>query len=122
MTHDVWVIYPSREDHGRYIAHSLRTDQIGVGECIVDAIVELTIALRTLAKETKRDPHLNPYRDAPTEVWDMLNRAKKLPAEVLEVAAMHLKGRNTPTRSRKWQDVRWRIPRTISPNPELIHA
>lgn len=124
LRHDVWVIYPSQEDEGKYVAHSLRTDQVGVAECIVDSLVELVVALRTLMKERRRDPRIDIYCDAPAEVWEMLNHAKPLPKEIEEIAQMRLDGRQS-NRLKQYlkSTVRHpRIPRTISPTPELISA
>lgn len=123
LKNDVWVIYPSQQDEGKYVAHSLRTDQLGVGECIVDALVELVLALRTLLKERRRDTRVDIYRDAPAEVWDMLNHAKRLPKEIEEIAQMRLEGKHPARMKRLLQNAlrHPRTPRAIHPDPELIH-
>ena len=117
LCHDVWVLYPSKTDKGRYVAHSLRTDQIGVGDCIVDAYCELVKAIHALLQEAQRDATIDIYQDAPDDIWAMLNDARKLPDEIAEIAALRLAG----NRGRPVQ-FRMRKPCMVSPRPELIRS
>jgi len=49
---DEFIVYYSKEDQS-WIAHSLYTDQLGYGDCVVNAIVDLLIATKNLL-ELKR--------------------------------------------------------------------
>jgi endonuclease YncB( thermonuclease family) len=82
---DSVVIYFSQEDNC-WIAHGLRTDQIGTGDRIVDALAEVLRAIQAIHEEALKDGSLAVYRDAPKEIRDMFKAAKKLPGEIYEVA------------------------------------
>jgi len=82
---DSVVIYFSQEDNC-WIAHGLRTDQIGTGDRIVDALAEVLRAVQAIYQEALKDGSLAVYREAPKEIRDMFKTAKKLPGEIFEVA------------------------------------
>ena len=92
---DEWVIYPSELETGRYVAHSLRTDQVGVGKCVLDAYIELARCIRSVLREATRDKRIQVYQPAPQEVWEKLRHAVHLPKEIEEIAAMKLAGRRS---------------------------
>ena len=82
---DQVVIYFSRADD-RWIAHSLRTDQIGVGDCIVDALAEMIRVVDHLLAEAQADPTIAVLREAPAAVKKGAAKAKVLPGELFEIA------------------------------------
>lgn len=75
---DHFVVYRSKDDDGRYVAHSVRTDQIGIDETVVGAVHELYTALRALIEEAQRDPNVVVFQQAPEEVVNTFLRAPKL--------------------------------------------
>src|SRR3982751_5626770 len=79
------VIYHSREDEC-WIAHSLRTDQIGTGNRIVDALADLIRAVDQVRRVAKADRTVALHRDAPKDIQRLAKRAKPLPREIYEVA------------------------------------
>ena len=82
---DTAVIYYSRAD-ACWIAHSLRTDQIGTGGRIVDALADLIKAILQVCELAKKDQTIAVLRPAPKEIRDLVKRAKPLPRESYEVA------------------------------------
>jgi len=79
------VIYYSRKDKC-WVAHSLDLDQIGTGDCVLDALVGLLRAVDHVYHYAQKDPSLCVYRDAPDSVWDMFKTAQQLPGEIFEIA------------------------------------
>lgn len=82
---DSVLIYHSDED-GCWIAHSLRTDQVGTGERIVDALADLIKAVAQVCRLAERDPTVAYLREAPAAIRAKARRSKPLPREVYEVA------------------------------------
>ena len=82
---DTCVIYHSEED-GCFVAHSLRTDQIGTGDCVVAALADLMRAIEELLELAEKERDVAIYRDAPPEIRRMAKRAKPLPVELYEIA------------------------------------
>jgi hypothetical protein len=82
---DSVVIYFS-EDDNCWVAHGLRTDQIGTGESIVDALADVLKAVQAVYEEALNDGSLAVHRDAPKEIQEMFETAKDLPGEIFEVA------------------------------------
>ncbi len=82
---DEIVIYHSRKDRC-WIAHSLRTDQIGTGGRIVDALADAIRAVQQVVAEAVKDPTLVVLRDAPTSVQKYRSKSQKLPREIYEIA------------------------------------
>lgn len=82
---DEVVIYHSAEDEC-WIAHSLRTDQIGAGDRIVDALAALIRGVRELCKMAREDETIALERPAPEEIRRLFTGADTLPIEMFEVA------------------------------------
>jgi|WetSurMetagenome_2_1015567.scaffolds.fasta_scaffold96242_2 hypothetical protein len=99
---DVCVIYPSQHDKGMWVAHSINTDQLGVGDCVLDAYVELRRAVTALLAAAQDDPSIQVFRRAPQEVCDRLLTAKELPKEIQEIADMQMTGSFSATLDRPW--------------------
>ena len=90
---DTFVIYPSEQEEGFWVAHSLNTDQIGTGQCVLDAYVALLRAMRILLEEAAKNPNLRLLTPAPKEVRDRCKHARRLPMEIIEIASMVLDGK-----------------------------
>lgn len=88
---DTVVIYHSDED-GCWIAHSLRADQIGTGDRIVDALADLIKAMDQVCRLAARDPSVAYLRDAPPEVQERARSSSPLPREINEVAYRMARG------------------------------
>ena len=71
------VIYESPED-GCWVAHGLRTDQIGTGDSVVEALVDFMRALDQIIRVAGREKNVELYRSAPPEI-----RAKAKTAKIL---------------------------------------
>ena len=99
---DVAVIYPSPNEKGKWVAHSIETDQIGVGECVLDAYVELRRAVTALLNAAVRDPSIRVLNRAPESVCNRLMTARKLPDEIVEIAELRLNGRFSATLDTPW--------------------
>ena len=82
---DEVVVYRSKQD-GCWIAHSLRADQIGTGERVVEALADLIRAMRALTDLARRDESIAYLREAPADVQAIAKRSTPLPKEVFEVA------------------------------------
>ena len=84
MTYDEFVIYKAPDDEGKFIAHSIRSDQIGMGDTPVDATCELIYALRGLMEELEKHPERSDEigRKAPKNIQDLYFKAKKLPEDI----------------------------------------
>ena len=66
---DHFVVFPSEEVPHFFEAHSLRTDQIGMGETVEEALLELFSALRDLVIEASRNTtEFNLWHPAPDEI------------------------------------------------------
>lgn len=104
------VIYLSDEDEC-WIAHSLKTDQIGTGERVVDALADVLKAIHLIHDEAAKDASLAVYRDAPREIQQMAKKAKKLPLEIFEVAHKMVHG--------EWP-VDWNPPEPKKENAEMF--
>jgi hypothetical protein len=89
---DQCVIYYAPEDKC-WVAHSVRTDQIGTGDCIVDALASLLRAVDFVVEDAVQDHTLAVLREAPKEIQDMLNTAKLLPKEAFEIAHKMARGK-----------------------------
>jgi hypothetical protein len=64
---DTVVIYHSPED-GCWIAHSLRSDQIGTGRHPIEALADLIKAIKQVFDLAKRDKTIAYLREAPAEI------------------------------------------------------
>jgi hypothetical protein len=115
---DVWLIYPSGHERGKCVAHSLYTDQIGVGDSVLDAYIELFRAVRALLAETRRDERVKVFQPAPERVWRMLERAEPLPKEIVQIAHRMLHRGKRP----RVEFPLLRKPRMVLPPRELLVA
>jgi hypothetical protein len=82
---DECVIYFSQEDRS-WIAHSLYTDQLGYGDCVVDALVDLFVGTQNLIALHVKDPTIEVFCDAPKEIQNLRKTAKPLGNALLQVA------------------------------------
>ena len=82
---DELVVYHSKEDDC-WICHGLHTDQIGTGDCIVDAMADCIRAITAVARLAAQDKTIAFFREAPDEVKAICKKAKKLSAELCEIA------------------------------------
>ena len=95
---DTWVFYHDG-DSDRWVAHSLNTDQVGMGPSVFKAYVVLAKVIRSLLSEYRQNPKIRLLRLAPKEILDLVKNARPLPKEIAEVAEMKLRGdrpRHTP--------------------------
>ena len=83
---DILVIYPSHDDvePDLWVAHSVRTDQVGVGHDPVEAVRELAIAVRTLFEEAHKDARVLIEQPAPVEVLKKMAGGEPLPEPMWE--------------------------------------
>ena len=88
---DEIVVYHSKVD-GCWIAHSLRTDQVGPGESVVDALTELMRALRATLAAAEADETLAYLREAPPEVQAIARGSTPMPEELFEIAHKKVHG------------------------------
>ena len=88
---DEIIIYFSKED-GCWIAHSLRTDQIGTGGRIVDALADALKAIDEVFDLAARDKTVAHLREAPAEVKRKVKRSARLPREIYEIAHQKARG------------------------------
>jgi hypothetical protein len=86
------VIYHS-PDEGGWVAHGLRTDQVGIAASPVDALAQFIRLLRQLLKEAAVDLSISIHREAPYDVQEMAGRSRMLPEEIVEVAHWKALGR-----------------------------
>lgn len=82
---DEFVIYYSKEDES-WIAHSLRTDQMGLGDCVVDALADLMLGLHNLHQLAKTQKDIQIAFEAPDEIKKIARQAKHLDDCILEIA------------------------------------
>lgn len=82
---DIAVIYHSSED-GCWIAHSLRTDQVGTGVDMGRALADLIRGVDSIIKMATEDSSLAYLREAGNDVKALAAKSKPLPAEIYEVA------------------------------------
>ena len=80
-----FVIYESRED-GCWIAHGIRSDQIGTGDSVVEALADAIRAVGQVVSLANEDPTIEPFRGAPARIRKMAERAAPLPGEIFEIA------------------------------------
>ena len=82
---DVAVLYHSPADGG-WVAHSLRTDQVGTGDDMVRALADLIRGVNGLLAEAAADPTVAYLREAPADIPALAAGSVRLPAEVGQVA------------------------------------
>ena len=82
---DTCLVYYEPADNV-WIAHSLKTDQIGVGDCVVDALVDLMAGTRNLLNLAKKDKSIAIFRKAPAKIANRAKKAKPLPDVIFQIA------------------------------------
>lgn len=82
---DECLIYYSRSDQC-WIGHSLRTDQIGTGDCVLDSLTDLMSGIKNLLKLAAEDETIAIYREAPKAIKERAAKATLLPEEIFEIA------------------------------------
>lgn len=85
------LIYESRKDKC-WIAHSLRTDQIGTGQDIIDALSDLLCAVDQLLELAQEEPDIEVFRPAPASIQNKAAAARRLPNEIYEIAHRKARG------------------------------
>lgn len=85
------VIYESRKDKC-WIAHSLRTDQIGTGRDIIEALADLLCAVDQLLELAQEEPDIEVFRAAPASIQNKAATATRLPQEIYEIAHRKARG------------------------------
>ena len=89
---DTWVIYQSTSKRGNWVAHSVNTDQIGMGTSVLNAYLELHRAMDILLAEAKKHKMADIIHPAPQEILDKLAHARPLPKKIVDIATMKLRG------------------------------
>ena len=89
---DTWILYPSTSKRGYWIAHSVNTDQIGMGASVLNAYLELHKAMDILLAEAKKHKMADIIHPAPQEILDKLAHARPLPKKIVDIATMKLRG------------------------------
>lgn len=84
-------IYESRKDKC-WIAHSLRTDQIGTGDNVVEALADLLLAVDQLLELAQEERDIEVFRPAPAAIQNKVKTAKRLPKEIYEIAHRKARG------------------------------
>ena len=113
---DALVVYPSEDGSGRFVAHSLRTDQIGVDDSIEGAVQELAFALVALFEEHQRDRSVQIECPAPDNVQQLFIKLRKkgqkskLPDEIMERVAARTasRGKVQPSPKKRLTTPLWR--------------
>lgn len=88
---DECVVYHSKTDNC-WLAHSLRTDQIGTGKDAIDALVELLESVRSLLILSRKHTDIRVRREAPFAVQKLAHKAISLPNELFEIACKRARG------------------------------
>lgn len=88
---DECVIYYSKQD-GCWIAHSLRTDQIATGKCVLDAYVALLSVIESLLQVATMEKDIRILREAPKDIQARAERAIPLPGDLCDYAYKRIHG------------------------------
>lgn len=88
---DTFAIYYSRKDKC-WIAHSLRTDEFGTGDCIIDALTDGIKAVDQVVRLACKRSDIELFRDAPDNIKAMVQRAQPLPGEMFDIAHKRVYG------------------------------
>ncbi len=81
---DVFVVYKSEHEDGQFVAHSVKTDQIGMGGTVDEALYELFAALAVLVEEAKDHPgEVVIWQPAPPDIINKMLTAERLPDAIL---------------------------------------
>jgi len=82
---DTVFIHYSQDD-SCWIAHSLRTDQVGTGADMGRALADLITAVDQVFELAQNDATIQVMCEAPKEIQDRAAMGRKLPREFFEVA------------------------------------
>lgn len=85
------LIWDSNED-GCWIAHSLHTDQIGTGDCVLEALADMMKAVNQTYELYQQEPDIAFLREAPSKVSRLADRAAPVPKEIYEIAHKMVNG------------------------------
>ncbi len=86
---DLVVIY---KEYGKWVAHSVETDQIGVDDDIVKAVAGLIKAVESVLQLADEDPTIMSLRKAPQEIIDKAHKATRLPNSIYDLACDYNSG------------------------------
>lgn len=98
---DIWLFYRSEDDPGMWVGHSLFTDQVAVGKCVLEAYTVLRRVIRALLEEAKADPAVRVFQPAPKEVMQRLQKSRPLSREITARADELLARRRRPRDPRR---------------------
>ena len=101
--HDVWIIYKSDHQPGQWVAHSINTDQLAVGQCVLEAVSALKSVMRAFLAEVAENPKVRLLTPAPKEVCARLADAKHLSPDLISRAEEILARRDRRPAYRKSQ-------------------
>jgi len=82
---DECLLYYSRSD-SCWIAHSLHTDQIGIGTDVITALSKLIEVISSLIIFSKTHQDTVIHREAPIAIQKRIEKAVPLPNELCEIA------------------------------------
>ena len=88
---DTCIMYFSKVDN-TWIAHSLHTDQIGTGNNLLDALIDIMIGLNDLIALKNKDKSILLFREAPEKIQKLDQKAKHLPEEISRIAFRKIHG------------------------------
>lgn len=89
---DTIFLYWSDDDDA-YVGHSLSTDQVGVGDRLVDALAETIRMIEHARAMHREDPEIELFCSAPVEVVELAKQSKELPKEIYEIAHKMVHGK-----------------------------
>ena len=92
---DTVFIHYSQDD-SCWIAHSLRTDQVGTGADMGRALADLITAVDQVFELAQNDATIQVMCEAPKEIQDRAAMGRKLPREFFEVAHKIARGEWLP--------------------------
>lgn len=117
---DRFVVYRCPDEPDKYIAHSLETDQIGIGEAIEEAVLDLIQVLRALFKHSD-----DPWRQAPKRILDLYNDAEALPEIIWEEIKRRSEGNDEAelgSRAERFEPLSKPVSRDISQDTLYAHV
>lgn len=79
------LVYNSSAD-GCWIAHSLKTDQIGTGECVINALADMIKAVNQVHELAKKGSDIAFYQPPPKSILSKMKKARELPIQFIEIA------------------------------------
>ena len=88
---DKCLIYYSKSDDC-WVAHGLFVDQIGTGQSMLVALIDLLTGIENLRKLAKREKDIEFFRMAPEPIQQRAKHADRLPLELYSVAYKKVRG------------------------------